>query len=106
MDDVRDTIIKEIVNEVKNRKDKWLSTFNTFDRYKRIRVIKELHLNYCNTIVNFVNEHDPDIRLLNIGSLKIKPSRKQYIELRKDGVEPEEAVKIVKRDFRLLNGKT
>jgi hypothetical protein len=105
MDDVRGTIIKEIVNEVKNRKDKWLSTFNTFDKYKRIRVIKELHLNYCNTIVNFVNERDTDIRLLNIGSLKIKPSRKQYIDLRKDGVEPEEAIKIVKRDFRVLNHK-
>lgn len=109
-------IINELINELKTehihkrndkltKDEKWYDKFNSLDRYRRLRLLKLLHRGYCNTIVSAINSIDNDIKLLNIGSLKIKPSRKQYIELRKEGVEPEEAIKIVKQDFRKLNNK-
>lgn len=98
---IHDTIIEQL----KSLDSKWYDEFNKLDRIRRARVLKDIYTNYCHAILNFANNKDPDIHITNIGTLTIKPSRKQFLDLKKSGVEEEEAVKIVKYSYRKLNNK-
>jgi len=99
---ISETIIKEIRS---NKYKGWYERFNKLNKSERHRIVKDIFSNYCSSILTFVTELDPDIHIQNIGTLKIKPSRKQYINLKKEGLDKQDIIDIIKRDYRKLNGK-
>jgi hypothetical protein len=104
--DSHNDIIDTLIKDIKCRKGDWYNEFNQLPRTTRYRIIKDIYFNYCESILEHIQTLDPSIHLTNIGTLTIKPSRKQYLDLINDGVFREEAIEIVKRDYRKLNGKT
>jgi hypothetical protein len=100
--DIIDTLIKDI----KCRKGNWYDEFNLLTRTTRYRIIKDIFSNYCGSVLEHIQTLDPNIHITNIGTLTIKPSRKQYLDLINDGISRDKVIEIVKRDYRKLNGKT
>jgi hypothetical protein len=101
----QDDILDNVDRVIKHKSSKFYNELYTQPKDTRKKIIKELHLNYCNSILEFVQALDKDIHIVGIGTLKIKPSRKQYLDLLHSGVDKEEAIKIVKDSYRELNGK-
>jgi hypothetical protein len=101
----QEQIIETIIKDIRLNKEDWYGKFNELDILERTRILKDLITNYYTSIINFTNELDPSIHIQCIGTLIIKPSRKQYLDLKKEGIDGVEAAKIVKEDYRKTNGK-
>lgn len=101
----QDDILDNVDRVITHKSSKFYNELYTQPKDKRKKIIKELHLNYCNSILEFVQALDKDIHIVGIGTLKIKPSRKQYLDLLHNKIDKEEAIKIVNDSYRELNGK-
>ncbi len=101
-----DRINETIVEFIKCNKDKWYDAFNKLDKTKRHKIIKSIYSEYANSILDQVTLLDSNIHIINLGTISIKPSRKQFLDLVKSGVDAKEAASIVKSSYRELNGKT
>lgn len=105
MNHKQDQIIDTIVKDLKSKNNNWINQFNNLPRTKRQRLVKDIFSNYCNSIIDYVNSQDPKIHIHNLGTLSIKPSRKQFLDLMKSGVDKDEVIKIVKESYKTLNNK-
>jgi hypothetical protein len=108
----REEIIHDTLLQLERvKKNKWIEEFNSLDVRNKRLLVKQLYSDYTLALEMGMGEEDTEVNIVAIGSLRIKKSRKQFVDLtRKQGVSIEEAVQIVKRDFKTLNniksGKT
>lgn len=98
-------IIDKIIKDIKHEKGTWYNRFNNLNEAQKRRVVKDIYINYYAAITNFILDQDKSIHIMNIGTLNIKPSRKQYLDLMKEGLPHDEIIQIVKDSYRELNGK-
>jgi hypothetical protein len=101
----QEQIIESILKDIKSKKGDWYDKFNNLNKSKRYRIIKDIFINYYSSILYFIIQLDSDIHIHNLGTLNIKPSRKQFLDLKKEGFEISKIVEIVKSSYRELNGK-
>jgi hypothetical protein len=101
-------IIKDTVSYVEtfSKESDWIKEFRQLDKEAKHKLVKSIYSNYTLALIEGINKLEPEIHLTAIGTLKIKKSRKQYLDLLKDGVSKEDAVIKVKQDYRTLNGKS
>ena len=100
-------IINNVIGELHNfvSKDNWLTDFKSLDYKTKELLISSIYKEYSIGIISAFKEQDPDIHLTAIGTLKIRKSRKQFLDLVKSGVPIPDAVQKCKDDYRILKNK-